>query len=377
MSALIDISKLNRKNLARCIGETIGMEIFKAQTPHTMKSYLSTTQYWLAWHYVRFNAQLELPVPVDVVIQFIADHAALGGSESQKGGWKLNRSDERSGGQVDPEMRFANQLPAELDDLLNNEGLKRGRGHFSFNTLRHHLSVLSFIHRELWLKDNPCKDTKVRELLAIVQSKCARDGVRAHRLTPFTQQALNSILATCDESIVGKRDRALLLFAWEGGGRRRSEVVSATIKDLRKVSPQNYIYSFTSMHANRETTREKNLTGDAADALNAWLQIRGTDPGPIFKRIFRSGRISNAGLRPGRVRMIVKERCRKAGLPDDYSAHSLRSGFLFDAGRRNLGLLAAMKISDHQNYFHAASYFPQEYLAGSMKNLFLDFDSPN
>jgi len=35
------------------------------------------------------------------------------------------------------------------------------------------------------------------------------------------------MIATCDDSLQGIRDKAILLFGWSSGGRRRSEVASA------------------------------------------------------------------------------------------------------------------------------------------------------
>ncbi len=42
------------------------------------------------------------------------------------------------------------------------------------------------------------------------------------------------MLATCDDSLEGLRDRALLCFGFASGGRRRSEIAAADLRDLRK-----------------------------------------------------------------------------------------------------------------------------------------------
>lgn len=49
------------------------------------------------------------------------------------------------------------------------------------------------------------------------------------------------MLATCDDSLEGLRDRALLCFAFASGGRRRSEIAAADLRDLRKVGDDGYI----------------------------------------------------------------------------------------------------------------------------------------
>jgi hypothetical protein len=70
-------------------------------------------------------------------------------------------------------------------------------------------------------------------------------------LDPQVREPLELLLATCDESLRGKRDRALLLFAWASGGRRRSEVSSARAECLTK-SGDEYIYTLGVSKTNQE-----------------------------------------------------------------------------------------------------------------------------
>ena len=57
----------------------------------------------------------------------------------------------------------------------------------------------------------------------------------SHKQAALTKESLQAVLATCDESPRGKRDRALLLSGWASGWRRRLEIAGATLADLRKV----------------------------------------------------------------------------------------------------------------------------------------------
>jgi hypothetical protein len=61
----------------------------------------------------------------------------------------------------------------------------------------------------------------------------------------LTKEPLQAVLAPANESPRGKRDRALLLFGWASGGRRRSEIAGATLEDLRKVGSRGYVYTLT------------------------------------------------------------------------------------------------------------------------------------
>jgi integrase len=59
------------------------------------------------------------------------------------------------------------------------------------------------------------------------------------------------------------------------------------------------------------------------------------------------------------VRKIVKQRCLQAGLVGDVSAHSLRSGFVTDAGRR-MDTADAMAMTGHRNYETFMGYYRAE-----------------
>jgi site-specific recombinase XerD len=62
-------------------------------------------------------------------------------------------------------------------------------------------------------------------------------------------------------------------------------------------------------------------------------------------------------LEPQAVRAIVKRRAALAGLKGDYSAQSLRSGFMTEAGRQNVPLGEAMALTGHRSVQTAVRYF--------------------
>ncbi|MEO5606069.1 MAG: tyrosine-type recombinase/integrase, partial [Polaromonas sp.] len=93
----------------------------------------------------------------------------------------------------------------------------------------------------------------------------------------------------------------------------------------------------------------------AAEALNAWLESSGIVEGRIFRRIPKSGHIG-ASLAAGAVRDIVKLRCALAGMTGQFSAHSLRSGFVTEAGRQNMSLAETMAMTGHNSVATVMGY---------------------
>jgi integrase len=168
------------------------------------------------------------------------------------------------------------------------------------------------------------------------------------------------MLATCDDSLRGVRDRALLLFAWSSGGRRRSKVTDATMENTRRIGPR--AFSFTLLHSKTNQTgvqradSEKPILDEAADALEAWIRQAGVVQGPIFRRVRRGEKVGEP-LAAAAVREIVRERAGLAGLPAEFAAHSLRSGFVTEAARQNVPLGEAMALTGHASPASLIGYF--------------------
>jgi integrase len=188
------------------------------------------------------------------------------------------------------------------------------------------------------------------------------------------------VLATCDDTLRGKRDRALLLFAWATGGRRRSEVAAATLENLRRVDAKSYLYTLAHSKTNQAGADRpedvKPLVGSAAAAMQDWLAVlteRGIKDGALFRRIRKGGHLGEA-LAPAAVRDIVKERCAMAELDAGFSAHSLRAGFVTEAGRQNMPLPETMAMTGHRSVATVMGYFRAESALGSRVSRMLDED---
>ena len=308
----------------------------EGESTNTRNSYQSAMRYWAAWHALRFERQMQLPLDVACVLQFIIDHA-----QRQTG------------------TGLASEMPAHMDRALVEAGYKAREGPLSHNTLVHRMAVLSKAHQVHGLA-NPCQDGAVRELMSRTRKAYARRGEQPAKKDALTRDLLEQLLQTCDDSLRGRRDRALLLFAWSSGGRRRSEVAGADMRHLRAVGPQEFIYTLAHSKTNQSgrdvPENHKPVTGRAAQALADWLRAAAIQEGPIFRRIRKGGHVGEP-LSPAAVRDIVKQRCALAGVEGDFSAHSLRSGFVTEAGRQNVPLPDTMALTGHSSVNTVLGYF--------------------
>lgn len=334
----------------------------QGESPNTVRSYRSAMRYWAAWFSLRYGRRLELPLPVTVVLQFIVDH----------------------GQRQDDAGRLLHDLPEAVDRALVAAGHKAALGAPTLSTLTHRVSVLSKIHQIQGLP-NPCDDGRVRELTARLRRGYARRGTaQPHAKPALTREPLEALLDTCDESLAGLRDRALLLFAFSSGGRRRSEVTAATLENTRP-APRSpglpdepaFIHllgvSKSNQSGRTRADSHKPVVGQAAWALQAWLDAwrqhnaargRPAPEGAIFRRIRKGGTIAEP-LTPQAVRSIVQARAALAGLDAaGFSAHSLRSGFVTEAAAQNIPMPETMALTGHRSPSSVIGYFRQGEVLG-------------
>jgi site-specific recombinase XerD len=72
--------------------------------------------------------------------------------------------------------------------------------------------------------------------------------------------------------------------------------------------------------------------------------------------VYRNGR-AGAALTPDQVARSVQRRATLAQLPGDWAAHSLRSGFVTEAGRQGVPLGEVMAMTEHRSVGTVMGYF--------------------
>src|SRR5699024_9177164 len=180
------LAPLRPEQLAASAATAVHEILAEAASVNTTRSYTSALRYWAAWFEGRYGQSLTVPVPEAAVVQFIVDHVTRRGKNG-----------------------LAWELPATLDKALVAAKIKRQTGPFKLSTVVHRVAVLSQVH-QLKKQPNPCEQPAVRHLLARAHRDTVKRGERPHKKTAITKAELTAMVATCDGSLQGLRDRALL-----------------------------------------------------------------------------------------------------------------------------------------------------------------------
>ena len=336
LPSLRNVPALEPSSLSQVTAQAVEDLMREGESVNTLASYRSALRYWAAWFGLRYGQAITLPLPANAVLQFVVDHAQRTTADG-----------------------LVHELPPAIDLALVDAGFKGKPGPMALNTLIHRIAVLSKAHqlREL---PNPCQDPKVRELLAKTRRAYGKRGAVPQKKDALTKDPLMAVVDTCDDTLKGMRDRALLLFAWASGGRRRSEVAGAGMKNLRRLGPSSFTYTLAYSKSNQTAAERpenvKPLEGIAGEALQAWLTVSGIEEGAIFRQVRKGGHLGGP-LSPASVRDIVRDRAKLAGLPEVFSAHSLRSGFVTEAAVQKVPLADTMAMTGHRSVASVVGYY--------------------
>jgi len=317
---------------------------------NTLRALASDLGYLEAWCDLATGSPLPWPAPESLLLKFVAHHL-----------WDpVERAEDPSHG-----------MPDDVEMGLRAKGLLRVDGPHAPDTVRRRLTSWSILTRWRGLTGSftaPSLKTALRLAVRATPRQRRRKSKKA-----ITGDVLAKLLTTCNgDRLTDVRDRALLLTAFASGGRRRSEVASLRIEDLVDEEPvladprnaASPLLPCLTIHLGRTktTTAEDQvhviLIGRPVEALKQWIEEARIDTGPVFRRIDQWGNIDRRALTPQSVNLILKTRCKQAGLdPEVFSAHGLRSGYLTEAANRGIPLPEAMQQSLHKSVAQAASYY--------------------
>ncbi|MDW9478876.1 tyrosine-type recombinase/integrase [Sinorhizobium meliloti] len=294
--------------------------------PNTQQAYASDMRYFWTWcSAIGWTDEPVLPVPAEIIAKFVVDH--LEG------------------------------LDDDIEQEMLDRGVKAKPGPHSISTIDRRVSTLSTFHKAKGMP-SPCNDHTVSKLMSKARKAAARRGSKPKKKKAVVKDILEKMIETCTgDSVIDIRDRALLFFGWSSGGRRRSEIVSATLENLEERGT-DFVYQLGVTKTDQEG--EGNVVpvaGRAALAMKAWLEVSGLESGPIFRSVDRHSNVGTGALSDKAVALIVKGRAKKAGLNASlFAGHSLRSGFITESGIQGRSLLEAMKLSGHRTMQVAAGY---------------------
>ncbi|MFM2415438.1 MAG: hypothetical protein RL385_161 [Pseudomonadota bacterium] len=160
-------------------------------------------------------------------------------------------------------------------------------------------------------------------------------GTHEEGAEPLLAEDIAKLSQALGKTTRGERDRALILVGF-AGALRASELVGLDITNVKFTAEGLDLFLARSKEDQlAEGARVRIVRGEhpatcPVTALRTWILRVGRPAGPLFRHV-RGHVIEHARLHPRTVSRAVQAAAAKAGLPGDYSSHSLRSGLATSA----------------------------------------------
>lgn len=223
---------------------------------------------------------------------------------------------------------------------------ERGRG-YAPATVNKHLAALRGVLREAWRLG--MMNTEHYHRAADVQDV---KGTRLPAGRSLDRGEIVALFNVCgaDSRPQGRRDAALLAVLY-AGGLRRSEVVELNVDDYQPAT------GVLVVRGKGDRERIVYLTNGSSDAMAAWLEVRGTEPGPLFVAVHRSGKVDPARRRltDQAVLATCTRRAKAAGV-STFSPHDLRRTMVGDLLQAGADLAMVQRLAGHATPSTTARY---------------------
>lgn len=179
-------------------------------------------------------------------------------------------------------------------------------------------------------------------------------GVSSHTLPrgrALSAGEIRALFVACatDRSPAGARDAAVLALLY-GAGMRRQEVVRLDVEDFDVETG-----AVTIRAGKARKDRITHTSNGSLAALQAWLAVRGSEPGPLFIPVLKGGRMVVRRLIPHAIYRMVQKRARQANVKA-FSPHDLRRSFVSDLLDAGADIATVQGLAGHAGIATTAKY---------------------
>jgi site-specific recombinase XerD len=223
------------------------------------------------------------------------------------------------------------------------------------STLKRRLVSIGVIHK---LKGHYL-DTKhpsiIENIMGIKRRKGSVQKGKKPLLINSLKRLINVIDSKISEEIKRLRDRSIILIGFSGGF-RRNEIVSLDYDDL------DFVSEGLKINLKRSKTDQfgegtikglpyfDNFQYCPVTSVKKWIEVSNIKSGPLFRRFSKGSKLTENRLTDQSIALLIKNYLRLAGIDNNnYSAHSLRSGFATSAAEAGAEERSIMAMTGHKS----------------------------
>ena len=235
------------------------------------------------------------------------------------------------------------------------------------SSISRRLAAIRFVHKMAGLSTLPTDDELVRQTLkGIMREKLAAPDQKS----PSTNDLIALMIEQIDDTtLMGLRDKALLLLGFAGGF-RRSELVKVKLDDLKIHAQGMDVFIPTSKTDQTGHGKTKPILRGKdycpVQSVQDWIAAAGLTEGYLFRGIIhKTGQLRPSYNDPKKpdlsdqtVALVVKKYSALIGLDhENYAGHSLRAGFVTAARKNGASYEQIMEVTGHKDLKSLIMYF--------------------
>ncbi len=222
------------------------------------------------------------------------------------------------------------------------------------STLKRRLVSIGVIHKIKGFYLDIKHPSIIENIMGIKRRKGSKQKSKKPLLINNLKTIINVIDNLDDDEIKQLRDRSIILIGFSGGF-RRNEIVSLDYDDL------DFVKEGLKINIKKSKTDqfgEGSLKGlpyfdnnqyCPVISIKKWLEISNINSGPLFRRFSKGSKLSENRLTDQTVALIIKKYLKIAGIESqNYSGHSLRSGFATSAAESGAEERSIMAMTGHK-----------------------------
>ena len=176
-------------------------------------------------------------------------------------------------------------------------------------------------------------------------------GKREPKGRIVTVSEVTALMRACadDPTPMGPRDAAMLAVL-RGTGLRRAEIAALNVADYQRETGEMMVRG----GKGNKDRRVWAPSGTRA-ALEAWLIQRGEEPGALFYRAFKGGRLSTKRITDEAVAIVLATRAKEAGV-STCTPHDMRRTYISELLDAGADIATVQKLVGHEQVTTTANY---------------------
>jgi integrase len=263
-------------------------------------------------------------------------------------------------------VRFASRLDASAlpatPDTVSLYAVELLGGGLKVATVSHRLAAVARMHRD---HHHLCPVTS--EVKSLLEAARRLRIEQVHQVLPLSLDHLRMISTglIAEDTALSLRNRSIVLVGFASA--LRSANLAGLLLDDAEFSERGVVLKIR--HSKTDQAGKGRLVGVPhgkhldtcpVKSLESWIGRRGNFPGPLFSRLdWHSPR--GRAIEPERIGQIVQQAVKRIGLdPKLYGGHSLRAGFVTEAGESGAGELQIASQTGHKDLSVLRAYFRRQ-----------------